>query len=192
VPDDDSPKDFDVTEMDGGAVAMVYDCDGTRTPEQIRAVADFIAAANPAAILALYAERDEARAALQRLAAIMGAKDGEEFNPTEVVEAVALFQARFGTLMAEADQLRAALREAQEDRPWLVVKIGCIECGVSSNIVGRYADEAKAKSVAEALDNELSWREGGQDAFEVFDLRAPMADEYRAAASEQPSKEPHP
>ncbi len=64
---------------------------------------------------------------------------------------------------------------------WIVVNIGCIECGVSSDIVGIYATEADAEKVAEACRAKLGWREGGQNAFDVFDLSAPQAEEYAAA-----------
>ena len=62
---------------------------------------------------------------------------------------------------------------------YAVVNIGCIECGVSTNVVGTYQTNEEADAVASALDAKLSWREGGQNAFEVFDLEAPMAVEYR-------------
>lgn len=32
---------------------------------------------------------------------------------------------------------------------WIVVNIGCIECGVSSDIVGVYATQAEAEAVVE-------------------------------------------
>ena len=53
---------------------------------------------------------------------------------------------------------------------WIVVNIGCIECGVSSDIVGVYDNEDEAKAVAETLDDKASWREGGQNSFEVFSM----------------------
>lgn len=55
---------------------------------------------------------------------------------------------------------------------WLVMNIGCIECGVSSKIVGVFADKVKAEEVAAACQNVYSWREGGQNSFEVFELPA--------------------
>jgi hypothetical protein len=64
---------------------------------------------------------------------------------------------------------------------WIVVNIGCIECGVSSDIVGIYPSETEAKTVANACQAALSWREGGQNAFDVFDLSAPQSGEYAAA-----------
>jgi hypothetical protein len=64
---------------------------------------------------------------------------------------------------------------------WLVFNIGCIECGVSSNVVGVYATEAEAERVADICNKELSWRDGGQNSYEVFDLYAPQADEHLAA-----------
>lgn len=66
-------------------------------------------------------------------------------------------------------------------KQWLVFNIGCIECGVSSDVVGLYATEAEAENVACLLGGELSWREGGQNSFEVFNLAAPQADEYAEA-----------
>lgn len=53
---------------------------------------------------------------------------------------------------------------------WLVMNIGCIECGVSSKIVGVFADKVKADEAAAACKNGHSWREGGQNSFEVFEL----------------------
>ena len=44
---------------------------------------------------------------------------------------------------------------------WMVFNIGCIECGVSSDVVGIFADEDEAKAVAGICQDELSWRVGG-------------------------------
>lgn len=64
---------------------------------------------------------------------------------------------------------------------YLVMNIGCIECGVSSDVVGTYGDKDEAQAVADKLQETLSWREGGQNAFEVFDLKKPQAAEYAEA-----------
>jgi len=56
---------------------------------------------------------------------------------------------------------------------YLVMNIGCIECGVSSNIVGLFADKARADAVAEACDDKHSWRQHGQNSYEVFELPEP-------------------
>lgn len=56
---------------------------------------------------------------------------------------------------------------------YLVMNIGCIECGVSSQIVGLFADKAIADSVAEQCYKLHSWREHGQNAYEVFELPEP-------------------
>lgn len=63
---------------------------------------------------------------------------------------------------------------------WLVMNIGCIECGVSSAVVGVFADKEKADAIADECDKKFGWREGGQNAFEVFELPEPekVADEY--------------
>lgn len=65
---------------------------------------------------------------------------------------------------------------------YILVNIGCIECGVSSAIVGVFDDEAKANAIAEGLYDTHGWREGGQNSFEVFpmpDLNV-IAPEYAA------------
>ncbi len=68
---------------------------------------------------------------------------------------------------------------------WLVMNIGCIECGVSSAIVGVFADKEKAESIAAECDKNFSWREGGQNSFEVFEIPDPekVADEYKDKGS---------
>ncbi len=64
------------------------------------------------------------------------------------------------------------------EKRWLVMNIGCIECGVSSDVVGVYTTKEEADKVAAACAKELGWREGGQNSFEVFDLHAAQAPEY--------------
>ena len=51
---------------------------------------------------------------------------------------------------------------------WLVVDIGCIECGASSEIVGMFDDEVAANAIADQLHNGADFRDGGQYRFEVF------------------------
>lgn len=80
-------------------------------------------------------------------------------------------------------------RETEDELvAWIVVNVGCIECGVSSNIVGVLTDEAEARSLAEELGKSHRWREGGQNSFEVFPMPPlnVVAEEYRASAKEQP------
>jgi hypothetical protein len=67
---------------------------------------------------------------------------------------------------------------AKKQKPWMVFNVGCIECGVSSDVVGFYATKEEAKQIAKTCEDHLHWRQGGQNAFEVFDLRAPQAQEY--------------
>lgn len=55
-------------------------------------------------------------------------------------------------------------------KKWIVVNIGCIECGVSSDIVGVFDNEEKAKEIASMCDKKYDWREGGQNNFEVFEM----------------------
>lgn len=53
---------------------------------------------------------------------------------------------------------------------FIVVNVGCIECGVSSNIVGVFEQKVVADSIADTLQKTHSWREGGQNKFLVFPL----------------------
>ena len=53
---------------------------------------------------------------------------------------------------------------------WLVFDVGCIECGVSSNVVAIYPTEQEPNAVAEKLNNTYEWREAGQNSYEVFKL----------------------
>lgn len=58
---------------------------------------------------------------------------------------------------------------------WILVNIGCIECGVSSNIVGVFSNKEHAEQLCKTLDKKANWREGGQNSFEIFDM--PPVDE---------------
>lgn len=53
---------------------------------------------------------------------------------------------------------------------FILVNIGCIECGVSSQIVGVFSTEEKAEQLAKKLYATHSWREGGQNEFQVFPM----------------------
>ena len=50
------------------------------------------------------------------------------------------------------------------------MNIGCLECGVSSAVVGVFSDKTKAEEIASRCEGNHSWREGGQNAYEVFEL----------------------
>ena len=64
---------------------------------------------------------------------------------------------------------------------FIVVNIGCIECGVSSNIVGVFDSENKAIEIARVLGKENKWREDGDNKYQVYKLpkRNVIAEEYR-------------
>jgi len=51
---------------------------------------------------------------------------------------------------------------------YIVVDIGCLECGVSSDIVGVFDDKEKANKIVTEFNKIFGWREGGQHEFEVF------------------------
>lgn len=53
---------------------------------------------------------------------------------------------------------------------YIVVNIGCIECGVSSKIVGVFDNKKRAESVADQCLELYDWRENGQNSFEIFEM----------------------
>jgi hypothetical protein len=74
---------------------------------------------------------------------------------------------------------------------WIVVNIGCIECGVSTNIVGVFDNKETADKVAKDCDETYSWREGGQNEFEVFPMPPinKIHDDYSLLNSDPNAKE---
>jgi hypothetical protein len=53
---------------------------------------------------------------------------------------------------------------------YLVMNIGCIECGVTSKIVGLFSEKVRADAVASACNERHGWRERGQNNYEVHKL----------------------
>ena len=57
---------------------------------------------------------------------------------------------------------------------WVVIDVGCLECGVDSEPVGIFRSEAEAKAAADRRDEETGqWRNGGQTYAEVFAMTLP-------------------
>ena len=52
---------------------------------------------------------------------------------------------------------------------YIVLNIGCVECGVSSNIVGIFNKE-KAEKISRILNKVHDWREGGQNIYEKYPM----------------------
>lgn len=62
---------------------------------------------------------------------------------------------------------------AAKRKVWVVIDVGCYECGVDSEGVGIYDTEAEARAAADARDKETGrWRDGGQTCCEVFEMEA--------------------
>ena len=68
-------------------------------------------------------------------------------------------------------------------KQYMVFNIGCIECGVGSNVVGLYDTQEEANKVVAVCVDKLQWREDGQNIFKVYDLTEPQAQEYMEALS---------
>jgi hypothetical protein len=73
---------------------------------------------------------------------------------------------------------------------YLVVNIGCIECGVSSNVVGLFSTEKEAERVRDICVEKYYWREGGENRYRVFELPPVGAihEEYIAAFTPPPAQ----
>lgn len=52
---------------------------------------------------------------------------------------------------------------------FIVIDVGCIECGEGSGIVGIYVDRAEAEGVAEILNKYYDFT-GGQHIYNVYEL----------------------
>ena len=55
-------------------------------------------------------------------------------------------------------------------KKYIVFNIGCLECGVSSNIVGVFKNKDKALKIKKICDEKYSWRKNGDNDFIVFEL----------------------
>lgn len=69
---------------------------------------------------------------------------------------------------------------------YLVFNIGCIECGVSSNIVGVFTHKEKANKIAETLEEKNDWRQGGENRYQVYEINEDdfITEEYREFLNE--------
>lgn len=50
---------------------------------------------------------------------------------------------------------------------WIIVDIGCIECGEATDIAGAFKTQAEAEAFVEPLNKALGWQ-GGQHNFKAF------------------------
>lgn len=53
---------------------------------------------------------------------------------------------------------------------WILMNIGCIECGISSQIIGVFSDQKEAQKLASILKDKGYWEKGGKNHYEVFSL----------------------
>jgi hypothetical protein len=60
---------------------------------------------------------------------------------------------------------------------WVAIDVGCHECGVTSEVIGAFRDEASAEEAAEVRGEETGcWRDGGQSIPEVFRVKIPAVE----------------
>lgn len=52
----------------------------------------------------------------------------------------------------------------------ILMEIGCIECGMGSEVVGVFDSRAVAERAAAECHDKFHWRYGGENSFEVFDI----------------------
>lgn len=54
---------------------------------------------------------------------------------------------------------------------YIVIDIGCIECGISSKAIGSYKTQEEADKACENVTEQTgNWRDGGQSSPEVFEI----------------------
>ena len=53
---------------------------------------------------------------------------------------------------------------------YLVMEIGCIECGLGSDVVGLFKDRAKAEREAAVCKKDFHWRFDGENHFDIFEI----------------------
>lgn len=57
---------------------------------------------------------------------------------------------------------------------WVVIDVGCHECGVESEPVGIFrTEEAAALALAETSKQTGGWRDGGQTIAEMYEMDLP-------------------
>lgn len=61
------------------------------------------------------------------------------------------------------------IKRSRVVKKYIVIDVGCHECGVESELVGVYDDKKTADKVAEKTNPER-WRDGGQSIPEVFEV----------------------
>ena len=54
---------------------------------------------------------------------------------------------------------------------WLVMDIGCIECGATSEVVGLFKSAMEAETMADVLNKHYSFHDHCQHNYKVFDLK---------------------
>ena len=57
-----------------------------------------------------------------------------------------------------------------DEKRYLLMCIGCLECGVDSAIAGIFTDKEEAETIATRLAKKHRWRQKGENSFEVFEL----------------------
>ena len=79
---------------------------------------------------------------------------------------------QIGEITPEGRPEGAARKPRSSGERYLLMNIGCIECGVTSAVVGIYDDFDFATALAEKLNSirAFYWRQGGQNSYEVFVL----------------------
>lgn len=55
---------------------------------------------------------------------------------------------------------------------YVVMEIGCLECGVPSSLIGIFQNASDAIRVRNECKVTMNWRYGGDNAFKIFKLKA--------------------
>ena len=75
---------------------------------------------------------------------------------------------------------------------WIVVNVGCMECGVTTQIVGVFTKKEIAEKWANKLNLTHGWRQHGENVFEIFPFPKldEVREEYKVPAPQQEDDAP--
>lgn len=87
---------------------------------------------------------------------------------------------------AEAWNTRALASRPAVAEGWVLVDVGCLECGEESAAVALFADQTEGEAAADRLNASDLTFTGGQHEFQLMSLPSAIAEPYAALLSAAP------
>ena len=89
-------------------------------------------------------------------------------------------------LLKAADRLEALASRPAVAEGWVLVDVGCLECGEESAAVALFADQTEGEAAADRLNASDLTFTGGQHEFQLMSLPSAIAEPYAALLSAAP------